>query len=61
MTDLTIERANFIEMVHQCFLKEKGFGAYAYVSVRDVMRLFDEFKVSEETANNFIQRYVKSI
>lgn len=61
MTELAIERMYFIETLHQLFLIKKGFGAYAFVSIKDVMILFEEYKASKETADIFIHRYIRSM
>ena len=61
MTRLTRERLNFIEHVHEVFLMRKGYGAFAFVSVADVMELFDKFLDSNESADLFIEKYVKSV
>ena len=61
MSELTKERITFIETLHEVFLMRKGFGALAFVSITDVMKLFDEYKKSNETSDSFIHRYVNSI
>jgi len=60
MTELTKERLIFIEMAHQYFLIKKGFGAYAFISVKELMRLFDEYKGSQQSADQVLAQYVKS-
>ncbi len=61
MPELAKERINFIETLHEVFLMRKGFGALAYVSITDVMKLFDEYQKSNEPYDSFIHRYVNSI
>ncbi len=61
MSELTVKRINFIETLHEAFLTHKGYGAYAYISVAEVMRLFDCFLNSEESSEIFIQRYIRSL
>lgn len=61
MKQLTQDRLNFIERVHEVFFIRTGYGAFAYVSVVDVMQLFDQYLVSDESADIFIEKYVKSV
>ena len=61
MTTLAQKRINFIALLHEAFFVSKGHGAFAYVSVADVMNLFDKFLDSNEPDNRFINRYVSSI
>lgn len=61
MPELDQERIKFIEQLHEIFLINKGYGAFAYVSITEVMHLFEKFSQSSETADLFINRYVRSI
>ena len=61
MTQLNQERLNFIELLHEVFFISKGYGAFAYVSVTDVMELFDRYLDSNEPADLFIDKYVRSV
>ena len=61
MTELAQERINFIETLHEVFLMRKGFGALAFVSITDIIRLFEKYKDSNESSDSFIHRYVNSI
>ena len=61
MSELTQERINFIELLHESFFRAKGYGAFAYISVSDALSLFDKYLDSNETANFFINRYVRSV
>ena len=61
MTQLTQERLNFIEHLHEVFFIRKGYGAFAFVSVADVMELFEKYLDSNEPADLFINKYVKSV
>ena len=61
MSQLTQERLNFIEHLHGVFFIRKGYGAFAFVSVADVMALFDQYLDSNESADLFIDKYVKSV
>ena len=61
MSELTKERITFIETLHEVFLMRKGFGALAFVSITDVMKLFEKYKNSNESAESFIHQYMNSI
>lgn len=61
MSQLTQERLNFIEHLHEVFFIRKGYGAFAFVSVVEVMGLFDKYQDSNESADVFIHKYVKSV
>ena len=61
MSELTLERIFFIELLHESFFRRKGYGAFAYISVSDAMSLFDRYLDSNEAANLFINRYVCSV
>ncbi|MCF7971753.1 MAG: hypothetical protein K9L22_11390 [Methylococcaceae bacterium] len=61
MPDLARERIRFIAELHEVFLVNKGFGAFAYVSINDVLALFEQYLESGEPAKKVINRYVHSI
>jgi len=61
MPELAQERIRFIAELHEAFLVNKGFGAYAYVTINDVLVLFDHYMESGEESNKVINRYVHSI
>jgi hypothetical protein len=61
MSEITLERLNFIELLHDAFFKTKGYGAFAYLSVTEVMDLFEQYLVSNESANLFINRFVRTV
>jgi len=61
MSELARERIDFIETLHQLFLIKKGYGAFAYVSVKDTLILFDQYQASKESADIFIQQYMRKI
>ena len=61
MSGLAQERIYFIELLHESFFRKKGYGAFAYISVSDAMSLFDRYLDSNEAANFFISRYIRSI
>ena len=61
MSELAQKRIDFIAQLHEVFLINKGYGAFAYISVIDVIHLFDKYMDSGEQADIFINRYVKSI
>ena len=61
MSEITMERINFIELLHDAFFKTKGYGAFAYISITEVMELFEQYLVSSDSANLFINRFVRSV
>ena len=61
MTKLAQNRVDFIALLQDTFVISKGHGAFAYLSVVDVMTLFEQFVASNEPANRYINRYVRSI
>ena len=61
MPELDQERIRFIEQLHEVFLINKGYGAFAYITITDVIDLFNQFLKSGESSDLFIRRYVKSI
>jgi len=61
VTELTVARIAFIETLHEAFLIHKGYGAYAYISVAEVMGLFDCFLNSGESSKAFIGHYIRSL
>jgi len=61
MPDLAQQRIRFIAELHEVFLVNKGFGAFAYVSINDVLALFECYLASGEPAKLVINRYVHSI
>jgi len=60
MSELAQKRIDFIAQLHEVFLINKGYGAFAYISIVDVMNLFNSYLNSGESADKFINRYVKS-
>ena len=60
MSELAQSRINFIDQLHNAFLMRRGYGAYAYVSISDVIVLFDKYKNSNESADLFIDPFVRS-
>ncbi|NOR81288.1 MAG: hypothetical protein GQ529_10745 [Methyloprofundus sp.] len=61
MPELDQKRIRFVEQLHEAFLISKGYGAFAYITINEVMNLFDQFLNSDESAELFIRRYVKSV
>ena len=55
------EHITFMDLLNEVFYIRKGHGALAYVSITDVMALFDEYLESGESAYQFINQYVNSI
>ncbi len=60
MSELAEKRINFIAQLHEVFLEKKGYGAFAYITLNEVLDLFDSYLKSGESAEIFINRYVKS-
>jgi len=61
MPELDQTRIRFIEQLHEAFLINKGYGAFAYITITDVINLFDQFLKSDESADLFIRRYIRSV
>ena len=61
MTRLTHQRIDFIELLNDTFVVRKGHGACAYVSITDIMTLFEKYLESNESTSKYINRYVSSI
>ncbi len=61
MSKLVQERIDFIDLLHEFFIKKTGHGAYAFISVADTMNLFDRFLDSGESVNGFIKQYVRCV
>ncbi len=60
MTKLTKERINFIERLHEIFYMKKGYGAFAFISISDAMSLFDKYLDTNESADLFINQFLRS-
>ncbi len=61
MTQLNQQRMRFIENLHETFVMRTGFGAFAFITAVDANNLFEQFMDSGESADSFIDRYVRSI
>ncbi|TXL15140.1 hypothetical protein BMR05_04630 [Methylococcaceae bacterium HT4] len=61
MTELAEQRINFIAQLHEVFLLKRGYGAFAYISVAEVIDLFNNYLDLGEPAELFINRYVRSV
>ena len=61
MSEITQERINFIELLHQAFFKTKGYGAFAYIPITEAMELFEQYLISSESTDLFINRFVRSV
>lgn len=59
MNSLAIQRINFIEMLNEEFLSNTGYGAYAYLSTRDSINLFERFTEQADPAEVFIKKFFK--
>lgn len=60
MSESAQNRMNFIDQLHNVFLMRRGYGAYAYISTSDALALFDKYKNSNESADFFIDQFVRS-
>ncbi len=60
MTKLTKERINFIERLHEIFYIKKGYGAFAFISISEAMSLFDKYLDTNESADLFINQFLRS-
>jgi len=58
---LAQDRTAFIEFLHDVFIKKTGHGAFAYISISDAISLFDEYSLSSEPVDRFINDFVRSI
>jgi len=61
MSELAEKRINFIAQLHEVFLVNKGYGAFAYISLVEMIDLFNNYMDSGESADKFINQYVKSV
>ncbi len=59
MNKLAIERIAFIELLNEEFLANTGYGAYAFLTTRDGVNLFERFTEQTEPANVFIRSFFK--
>ena len=60
MSELTQQRINFIELLHETFLMRKGHGAYAFISTSEAVLLFNNYLETSEPAEQFINQFVRS-
>ena len=61
VTKLVFQGIVFISLLNDAFVVRKGHGAYAYVSIADVMIPFEKYLDSNESTSKYIKRYVSSI
>ncbi len=61
MSELEKSRFDFIEQLHHQFLIKKGHGAFAFISPSEAIKLFNDYLNSDEPADLFINRFVRSI
>jgi len=61
MPEPTKNRVKFFDQLHEVFLMKKGQGAFAYISVSEALSLFNKYLESNEPADLFINRFVRSI
>lgn len=67
----TVSRVDFFEQIHHEFLYLKGYGTYAYMSCRDVDRLYDTYLQQQQAMTksltqqpsevSFIRSFIKSL
>lgn len=60
MSESTLNRHSFIDLLHEIFMMKKGHGAYAYISVSDALSLFNDYLESGQSAKSFISQFVRS-
>lgn len=61
MPELAKQRIQFIEQLHETFLRKKGYGALAYITLSDILNLFEQFLQSGDSADHFINQFVSSV
>ncbi len=61
MTQLTLQRNAFIELLHEVYLRKTGHGAFAYISITEAMTLFEQYLVTNEPVKQFINRNLRSV
>ncbi len=61
MNEKTINRIIFFDQLHEAFMSKKGYGAFAYISVKDAMHLFDRYSGSNEDMRCFINHYIRTL
>ncbi|WP_428354792.1 hypothetical protein [Methyloprofundus sp.] len=61
MPELAQQRIQFINYLHEVFLRNKGYGALAYITLPEMLNLFEQFLTSGDSADHFINQYVRSI
>lgn len=61
MKKVAQERIEFIEHLHEVFYIKKGYGAFAFISVTDVMSLFDKYLDTNEPTDLFINQFIRSL
>jgi len=61
MPELAQQRIQFIDQLHEVFLRKKGYGALAYITLPDILNLFEQFLKSGDSVDHFINQYVRSV
>ena len=51
MPELAQQRIQFIDQLHEVFLRKKGYGALAYITLPDILNLFEQFLLPENLSN----------
>ena len=57
---INADRVEFIETLSQEFMKNTGYGVYAFISSIDVIRLFDYYNSEGLSLISFVKTYVQS-
>jgi hypothetical protein len=50
----------FMEVLSDEFIKQTGFGIYAYISPMDVHHIYHEFQQRQASIRSFAREYVRS-
>lgn len=61
MPELAQQRIQFIQQLHEVFLRHKGYGALAYITLPEILNLFEQFLQSDQSAELFVNQYIRSV
>lgn len=61
MPEIAKQRIQFIEQLNETFMRNRGYGALAYISQPEVLSLFERFLKSDDSADHFINQFVRSV
>ncbi len=59
MSELAQQRLAFIEYLHDMFLIHKGYGAYAYISPNQAIKLFEQLQNAGEEKERLVKDFVR--